>query len=81
MEVGCGAGNTVFPLISEAAHANLFVYACDYSKVAVDVVKVGASTSCYMSSLSLPSRYADGLAHQSNPEYNESKCRAFVFGM
>ncbi|KAJ3045514.1 hypothetical protein HDV00_009168 [Rhizophlyctis rosea] len=54
MEIGCGAGNTVFPLLSEAADANVFVYACDYSKTAVGVVK-------------------------SNPEYNESKCRAFVF--
>ncbi|TPX69310.1 hypothetical protein SpCBS45565_g02567 [Spizellomyces sp. 'palustris'] len=53
-EIGCGAGNTVFPLLNEAARSNVFVYACDYSKVAVDVVK-------------------------SNPEYNESKCHAFVY--
>ncbi|KAJ3179966.1 hypothetical protein HDU85_004250 [Gaertneriomyces sp. JEL0708] len=38
-EIGCGAGNTVFPLLREAAESNAFVYAADYSQVAVDVVK------------------------------------------
>ncbi|KAJ1885233.1 hypothetical protein LPJ81_006944, partial [Coemansia sp. IMI 209127] len=39
MEVGCGAGNTVFPLLNDIYDPRLFVYACDYSKTAVDVVK------------------------------------------
>ncbi|KAJ2860857.1 hypothetical protein GGI22_002601, partial [Coemansia erecta] len=39
MEVGCGAGNTVFPLLNDIYDPHLFVYACDYSKTAVDVVK------------------------------------------
>ncbi|KAJ2554625.1 hypothetical protein EV175_002532, partial [Coemansia sp. RSA 1933] len=39
MEVGCGAGNTVFPLLDDIYDPRLFVYACDYSKTAVDVVK------------------------------------------
>ncbi|KAJ1773803.1 hypothetical protein IW140_000223 [Coemansia sp. RSA 1813] len=39
MEVGCGAGNTVFPLLDDVYDPRLFVYACDYSKTAVDVVK------------------------------------------
>ncbi|RKO83833.1 S-adenosyl-L-methionine-dependent methyltransferase, partial [Blyttiomyces helicus] len=38
-EIGCGAGNTVFPLLEEAGDANVFVYACDYSQVAVEVVR------------------------------------------
>ncbi|KAJ1965748.1 hypothetical protein GGI12_000540 [Dipsacomyces acuminosporus] len=39
MEVGCGAGNAVFPLLADIHDPRLFVYACDYSKTAVDVVK------------------------------------------
>ena len=38
MEVGCGAGNFVFPLLEEGAD-NLFIYACDFSTRAVDIVK------------------------------------------
>ncbi|PIA19115.1 hypothetical protein COEREDRAFT_37213 [Coemansia reversa NRRL 1564] len=39
MEVGCGAGNAVFPLLEDIYDPRLFVYACDYSSIAVDVVK------------------------------------------
>ncbi|WZZ54452.1 hypothetical protein YC2023_054559 [Brassica napus] len=35
--VGCGAGNTIFPLI--ATYPHIFVYACDFSPRAVDLVK------------------------------------------
>ncbi|KAH9249791.1 hypothetical protein BASA81_012469 [Batrachochytrium salamandrivorans] len=38
-EIGCGAGNTVFPFLNETADANVMVYACDYSKEAIGVVK------------------------------------------
>ncbi|GKV03643.1 hypothetical protein SLEP1_g15916 [Rubroshorea leprosula] len=37
LEVGCGAGNTIFPLI--ATYPNVFVHACDFSPRAVDLVK------------------------------------------
>ncbi|CAN8287882.1 unnamed protein product [Cochlearia groenlandica] len=37
LEVGCGAGNTVFPLI--ATYPHIFVYACDFSPRAVELVK------------------------------------------
>lgn len=38
-EVGCGVGNFLFPLLNET---NLFFYACDFSKRAVDFVKENA---------------------------------------
>lgn len=37
-QVGCGAGNTIFPLI--ATYPNVFVHACDFSPRAVDLIKV-----------------------------------------
>lgn len=37
LEVGCGVGNLVFPLISEKC--NYFIYACDFSSRAVELVK------------------------------------------
>ncbi|MQL85376.1 hypothetical protein Taro_017895 [Colocasia esculenta] len=37
LEVGCGAGNTIFPLIS--TYPYIFVHACDFSPRAVDLVK------------------------------------------
>lgn len=36
-EVGCGAGNFIYPLLSE--DPSLFVYACDFSPRAIDLVK------------------------------------------
>ncbi|GAB4854463.1 hypothetical protein Ancab_023047 [Ancistrocladus abbreviatus] len=37
LEVGCGAGNTIFPLI--ATFPDVFVHACDFSPRAVSLVK------------------------------------------
>ena len=39
MEVGCGAGNTVFPLLERLKSANLTVHCCDFSPNAVDLVR------------------------------------------
>ncbi|CAG8484349.1 5755_t:CDS:2 [Scutellospora calospora] len=38
-EIGCGAGNTMFPLLSVNQNPDLFIYACDFALNAVDVVK------------------------------------------
>lgn len=38
LEVGCGVGNLVYPLIEEK-HNNYFIYACDFSNRAVEFVK------------------------------------------
>lgn len=38
-EIGCGAGNTVFPLLQRNKNPHLHIFACDYSSEAVGVVK------------------------------------------
>eukprot|EP00051_Salpingoeca_urceolata_P014882 m.189878 g.189878 ORF g.189878 m.189878 type:complete len:271 (-) comp18218_c0_seq6:31-843(-) len=37
LETGCGVGNAAFPLAE--SHPDMFVYACDFSQKAVDLVK------------------------------------------
>ena len=39
LEVGCGAGNTVFPLLDINKNDKLRIHACDYSAEAVSVVR------------------------------------------
>ncbi|CAN4086974.1 unnamed protein product [Withania somnifera] len=43
LEVGCGAGNTIFPLI--ATFPKLYIYACDFSPNAITLVKSHANYS------------------------------------
>uniref|UniRef100_A0A8C9TT90 tRNA N(3)-cytidine methyltransferase n=1 Tax=Scleropages formosus TaxID=113540 RepID=A0A8C9TT90_SCLFO len=39
MEVGCGVGNTVFPILKTNNDPGLFVYCCDFSSTAVELVE------------------------------------------
>uniref|UniRef100_A0A158PAE6 SAM_MT_RSMB_NOP domain-containing protein n=1 Tax=Angiostrongylus cantonensis TaxID=6313 RepID=A0A158PAE6_ANGCA len=39
LEVGCGVGNTSYPLLEWDKYHRMFLYSCDFSAVAVDVLK------------------------------------------
>lgn len=39
LEVGCGAGNTFFPILNQNKNPQLKLFGCDYLKVAVDLVR------------------------------------------
>ncbi|XP_024245902.1 tRNA N(3)-methylcytidine methyltransferase METTL2 [Oncorhynchus tshawytscha] len=42
LEVGCGVGNTVFPILKTNNDPGLFVYCCDFSSTAVELVKANS---------------------------------------
>lgn len=43
LEVGCGAGNTMYPILNQNANPQLKIVGCDYLKEAVDLVKSNES--------------------------------------
>lgn len=38
-EIGCGVGNTIFPILQMNTSQKLFVYGCDFSSVAIDLLR------------------------------------------
>ena len=51
IEVGCGAGNSVFPLLTANKNPLLRVFACDYAPQAIHLVKVRPVVLCFHSVL------------------------------
>ncbi|ODV86079.1 hypothetical protein CANARDRAFT_7439 [[Candida] arabinofermentans NRRL YB-2248] len=39
LEIGCGPGNTLFPILQQNKNPDLKLYGCDYSEVAINLVK------------------------------------------
>ncbi|XP_037646190.1 mRNA N(3)-methylcytidine methyltransferase METTL8 [Sebastes umbrosus] len=39
LEVGCGVGNSVFPIVSSIKQTDAFLYCCDFSTCAIQLVK------------------------------------------
>lgn len=76
-ELGCGVGNTIFPLIKE--HPHLFFYGLDFAPSAIELVKVRTWDLHDPASCTFHTRAFSAFVHaQNNPEYDESRIKAYV---
>ena len=77
LEVGCGVGNTIFPLIKEIP--SVFINACDFSKRAVTFVQVSSTWGSLKCTQVLPDRFQVSFSNDTVPFFQVEHVRTCVF--
>lgn len=76
LEVGCGAGNTIFPLV--ATYPEIFIHACDFSQRAVDLVQTHKDFTATRVNAFTCDLTADDLSKQISPSSVDIVTMIFV---
>ena len=74
LEVGCGVGNTAFPLLAANKDPGLFVYACDFAPSAVALLRSHAQYDtqrchAFVHDVTKGAAFPDGMHIQRNKKY------------